>query len=88
MSYIDHYIDRIIITKSDKNPVHGYTCDVCDVPEHEIFNLTDLLLKQDDIFKEIALDYIQKKIDKRLEAFEPNHRYQKKLRYESYNRSA
>jgi len=75
MDYIDRYIDSNIISEfADKDLTNGYTLHIVDVPEHDLTNLVDLMLKKDEVLRDIILDHVQKRINDRLPEYEMDHR--------------
>lgn len=71
-SYLDHCLLDEYAFKSRHD---GYSMDVSDLPENEIANFLDVLLKHDPVMRELVHDRMQDVIDERLPIYESHDRY-------------
>jgi hypothetical protein len=68
MEQVYSYIDRCLIEEYGvpNYELNSFDLDIDDVPEREINNVLDRLMKEDSSLRETVRMHIQKLIDKRL----------------------
>lgn len=67
MNTLNNYIDICLVNEyADKDLFVGYSLDISSVSEHDRNNFLDQLMKHDESFKDMILDYMQEAINKNL----------------------
>lgn len=81
MKDLNKYIDNCIIDEyATKSFSEGYSLDIDDVPETEISNFIDELMKRDTNVRDYVLHSMQQLINERLRERESDERYDSGLR--------
>jgi hypothetical protein len=81
MDSLNQYIDLCIIDEyADKSFSEGYSLDVDSLPDNEISNFLDELMKRDTNVRDYVLHCMQQLIDSRLPECEVNDREHAGLR--------
>ena len=81
MNDLNKYIDTCIIDEyATKSFSEGFSLDIDDVPQHEVSNFLDELMKRDTDVRDYVLNSMQQLINKRLSECESEERYDSGLR--------
>lgn len=73
---IKKYIERLLIDEyADKDPKHGYSLDVVNLPPYELHNFLDYLTKNDAVTRELILDRMQELVNQVLPLAESRDLY-------------
>lgn len=76
MKAINSYIDRCLLDEyADKDLENGFSLDIDFLPEYEIENFLDQLMKNDTTIRDLVYYHMQKLINRRLSEYESENRY-------------
>ena len=76
MNNISKFLNLLFSEYANKPHDEGYHLDVQDIPQQELIDLVDLMMKDDTTLRDSVLFHIQNTINSHIGDFEANNRYQ------------